>query len=365
MSPVPGPTSSRGPKRALWASTALDTKGGVASYVRTLWQTPLASTWSAQHIATHRDGSTLLKILTFARAIGVFGAALSRRRPDVVHLHMASYGSFVRKATLAAMARLRGVPVVIHLHGGEFHSFYARSPRVLQAVIRSTLEHAAAVVALGERWAERVRQIAPAARVHVVPNAVAPVGPVRQPAASEPVHVVYLGEIRDGKGTFLLLDAWAKIVVESAVPIRLTIAGNGELARAQQRIAELGLGGSVQLRSWLAADEVAVLLRSAQVLTLPSFAEGQPMAVLEAMANGLCVVATDVGGIPEMLAEECGLLVSPGDVNALGAALRQVIDNPVERTRLGDRGLDRVRTTFDTAVVWRRIDELYREVTSR
>jgi glycosyltransferase involved in cell wall biosynthesis len=286
-------------------------------------------------------------------------------RPDVVHLHMASYGSFVRKAVLAGMARLAGVPVVLHVHGAEFHTFHDRAPRPVQVVIRATLTGSAVVLALGDRWAERLRRIAPQARVVVVPNSVTPVGTPRPPADGEPVQVVFLGEIGDRKGTFTLLDAWAKVAVEAAVPVRLTLAGDGEFARAERRIADLGLRETVELHRWLSPAEVAALLAGAHVLCLPSRAEGQPMAVLEAMANGLCVIASDVGGIPDLLSDGSGLLIPPDDPDALAAALLSVLDDPVERARTGERALRRVYGTFDTAVVWRRIDALYREVTGR
>lgn len=349
--------------RALWASTALDTRGGISSCVRTLRATPLTTGWSVRHIATHRDGSALVKVAAFARALVAFAAALLLRRPDVVHLHTASYGSFVRKAVLAALARLARVPVVLHVHGAEFHLFHDRAPAPLRAVIRATLTGSAAVVALGDRWAERLRRIAPGARITVVPNSVTPVGPAVEPAPGEPVHVVFLGEIGDRKGTFTLLDAWAKVVVEATGPVRLTVAGDGEVDRAHRRIAELGLAGSVTVHRWLAPADVARLLRTAQVLALPSRDEGQPMAVLEGMANGLCVVASDVGGLPDLLDGGAGVQVPPDDPAALAAALRAVVDDPAERARIGGRGLQRVRDSFDTAVVWRRIDSLYREVT--
>jgi glycosyltransferase involved in cell wall biosynthesis len=346
---------------ALWVSTALDTRGGVASYVRTLSGSPLHDTWFTRHIATHRDGSTPRKIATFLWAALSFAAILLFDRPAVVHLHMASYGSFVRKATLAAYARLLGVPVVLHVHGAEFHTFHERSPRAMRAWIRATLSGAAAVLALGDRWADRLRRIAPAATVIVVPNAVAPIGTAAEPDDGEPAHVVFLGEIGDRKGTFTLLDAWAKMAVEVNCPARLTIAGNGEFERAERRIAELGIAASVDLRSWLGPAEVAELLGSAQLLCLPSRDEGQPMAVLEAMANGLCVVASDVGGIPDLLAQHSGVLIAPDDVGALAAALHMLIENPAERARIGAHALERVRTTFDIDVVWRRIDAVYRE----
>ncbi len=139
--------------RALTASTSVRTRGGIASYVTMLSGTPLWSRWRMVHIATHRDGSTASKILAFASALPRFVGELVVRRPDVVHLHMSSYGSFVRKALLFWTARALRVQAIVHVHGSEFDTFHSRLPGPLGAFVRVTLEHAAVVVALGERWA--------------------------------------------------------------------------------------------------------------------------------------------------------------------------------------------------------------------
>jgi glycosyltransferase involved in cell wall biosynthesis len=119
----------------------------------------------------------------------------------------------------------------------------------------------------------------------------------------------------------------------------------------------------VQIRSWLSPDEVAGLLAASQVLVLPSLHEGQPMAVLEAMAHGLCVVATDVGGIPDLVEDgTSGLLVPPGDVDRLTDALRRVVTDDTLRNRLADAAHVRATENFDVDVVWRRFDELYGEL---
>ena len=353
------------PGSVIWVSTSLHTRGGVASYVRTLQRSPLWHTWSARHIATHRDGSATVKIAAFVRGLVSFVVSVLIHRPDLVHLHSSSYGSFARKAIVAALARLFRIPVVLHVHGAEFHLFFDRSPRLLKSVIRSTLTRSAAVIALGDLWAQRLRRIAPAARVVVIPNAVTPVSGVSDPRPGEPVHIVFLGEIGDRKGTFTLLDAWAKARVDLHAGARVTVAGDGELDRAERRISELGLADSVTLRSWLAPADVAELLRSAHVMCLPSRQEGQPMAVLEAMANGLCVVASGVGGIPELLADDSGVLVPPDDVDALAAALVTVVDDPAERSRLGAAALSRASSMFDIEVVWRRLATIYEDVARR
>jgi glycosyltransferase involved in cell wall biosynthesis len=220
-------------------------------------------------------------------------------------------------------------------------------------------------VALGHLEARRLRHIAPKARTVAIPNAIRIVGPGRRTDGNEPVQVVFLGRIGDAKGTFTLLRAWAKLVTDGSrlAPARLTIAGDGEVNRAQAVVTRLNLSGSVQVRSWLSASEVADLLGTAHVLTLPSRYEGQPIAVLEAMARGLCVVASAVGGVPELIQDGAsGVLVPPDDVDALAMALRMVINDPEMRDRLGNAALDRARAAYDVDVIWRRFDALYREL---
>jgi glycosyltransferase involved in cell wall biosynthesis len=142
----------------------------------------------------------------------------------------------------------------------------------------------------------------------------------------------------------------------------LTVVGDGDVDRACELVRELGLSDTVEIPGWIAPELIPVLLRSAQILVLPSYYEGQPMSVLEAMANGLCVIATDVGGIPDLIDENCGILLSPGDVDGLAGALRDVVADSALRVRLGSAGLARVREEFEVDVIWRRYDELYRRV---
>lgn len=352
--------------RSVWhVSTSLSTRGGVATYVRQLRATPLWETWAVRHVVTHRDGTPLAKTLTFARAVPTFCWLLVWRRPALVHLHMSVRGSFLRKALLFWAARIAGVPVVIHMHGSHFDDFHDGSPRAVQSLIRRTLTEAASVVALGDQWARRLRAMAPRATVVSIPNAVPLRPPSAGPVDGEPLTAVFLGEIGARKGAFTLLDAWARLVDDPRRRgrVRLVMAGDREVARARDSVDRAGLTDSVEVRSWLTPTEVDELLGSAQLLVLPSTHEGQPMAVLEAMAHGLCVVASHVGGIPEMIEDGTeGLLVPPSDVGALVAALGKVLDDPDLRARLGAAAHARVRRQFDIEVVSQRVDTLYRDV---
>ena len=352
-----------GHKRALWASTSLSTRGGIATFVRTVRETPLWQDWDIHHVATHRNGTVVTRIITFVFGLVKFVAELALHRPDLVHIHTASYGSFFRKCLLTWVSSAFRVPVVLHVHGAEFHRFFTNAPGLVQLLIRATLERADTVIALGNTWADRLQDIAPRARIVVVPNAIRPDSPVEQ-QTSGPVHVLFLGEVGDRKGTFTLFDSWAKMLADSDgnLQARLTIAGDGEIDRARDRVAALGLGASVDVRGWVAHTEVPGLLASAQILVLPSRNEGQPMAIFEAMARGICVVASNVGGIPELLDETCGVLVDPDDVNELANAITYVVTDHNARAGFGAHALQRVQNEFDVDVISRRFDELYRRL---
>lgn len=347
----------------------MSTRGGVASFVRVMAGMPIWSDWNVHHVATHRDGNPTVKVGTFAAGLVNFVFQLIFRRPDVVHLHMASYGSFFRKYLLHLLARLFRVPVVVHIHGAEFDLFYEKSPRWVQWAIRDSLTHASVVVALGRSWVARLSAIAPTARIVAVPNSVQAQAPITQPGADEPVHVLFLGRVGDRKGTFALIEAWAAMLADigteysaGRIPARLTIAGDGEVERARALVTAKGLDDSVDVLGWIPSDTVPQLLRTAQVLALPSHNEGQPMAILESMANGLCVLSSPVGGITDLIDETCGVLVPPGDVDKLAAALGWLVRDDDARTRLGSAALQRVREDFDADVLWRKFDELYREL---
>lgn len=272
---------------------------------------------------------------------------------------MSAGASFVRKIVCFWSARLVGVPSVLHVHGGEFVAFYSRAPRSVQALIRATLSRAVCVLALGDQWARKLSTIAPAADVRSMPNATHAAMPVCQVTGGS-VHIVFLGQVSRLKGAFVLLEAWHRMKSGSIRPVHLTVAGNGELDRARAIVDRHGIDSSVTIHEWLSADAVRELLSSAHVLVLPSFYEGQPMAILEAMAHGLCIVASDVGGIPDLVRnDESGVLVAPDDVDQLTKALDDVVLDDDLRCRLGTAAFKRFEQEFDMEVVWRRLDALY------
>ena len=331
------------PLRVLMLGPALEVRGGISAVERTLIGA-LPRHVTVRHVATMREGSKAAKLGAFVRALGATWKGTGRaEQPDVVHIHFASRASSVRKMALARLALARGCRVVMHAHGGGYADYWKSALPFQKRHIVETLGRASALIVLGEGWRRFFAGIGvPEERIVVLPN------PVELPAAlparlgASPVTFVYLGLVSEAKGAFDLVEAVARMSAEARSRLRLVMAGNGELERLKKRISVLGIAGSVEVRPWLAPAERDALLASAEAFVLPSYTEGLPMALLEAMAWGLAPLATPVGAIPEVLEHERnGLLAPPGDVGALARALERLLEREL-RAALGRAARRRV-----------------------
>jgi glycosyltransferase involved in cell wall biosynthesis len=178
-------------------------------------------------------------------------------------------------------------------------------------------------------------------------------------------RIVALGLLGPRKGTPELLDALGTPAMRE-LDWEAIIGGNGEVEASRARAAALGLADRVQIPGWVDPATVSALLAGADIFVLPSHHEGLPVAILEAMASGLPVVTTPVGAIPEIVvAHETGLLVPPGAVEALAAALADLVKNPELRARLGKNARALVERDFRIEVIAERFLSIYRERAKR
>ncbi len=281
----------------------------------------------------------------------------------LIHVHLAGRGSTLRKVVLVHLAAAVRLPVVLHLHDYDYRAFLAGLPRAAHGPIASMFRRAKAVVTLGSGDQRLVMErfgLAPD-RVLVAPNAVPRPADVRAREAG-PTRVLFLGDPSRRKGVHDLLAALQAVATGPEVPPwTAVVAGGGrELDGFRREAATLGLEALVELPGWVDRDAAHQLLADADILVLPSYAEGQAMSVLEAMANGLCIVCTPVGALGETVEDGVSArLVPPGDVTALTAALREVLSDPDLRSRLGKGAWARFAAEYDCARYPARIQAAY------
>jgi glycosyltransferase involved in cell wall biosynthesis len=346
-------------KRIVMLGSAKDVRGGVSAMVNVYEAEGLFERTGAEYIATHCDGSRARKLERAARAWFAFMGRLLTGRVSLLHVHLASDASFWRKSAFVVPAHALGVPYVIHMHGGDFLEFYRDACRpAVQRFIRHMLRNARSVIALSREGRAALLAIEPAADVVQIPNPVAIPGWQARLDASAPT-VLFLGVIKPAKGCWDLLRAWPKVA--AAVPgARLVLAGSGAIDEARAMASDLGVAGSVLTPGWTAGADKEALMREAWLFTLPSHWEALPMSVLESMAAGLPVVASDVGGIPMAVGDGgCGILVKPRDEAALADALVAVLSDAGRRKAMGKAARERATAEFSAPSIVPRIEALW------
>jgi len=350
---------------ALLASEGADGKGGIGRQLTYLTRYLRECVADVDPIVlrTRYSDRAVLKHATMPLALAAFVLACLVRRIDVVHINVAPRGSTWRKALFQRAALAMGRPVILHLHGSGYDDFYAGLDSRRQAAVRRMFRRASRVVSLSGYWTNFLQTTlqTPRDRIVEVPNGVpAAPAPRRKPSSSAPPVLLFLGQVGHRKGVDVLLQALQGLRAEG-LAWRAVIAGDGEVEQAAATAAAMGLGEQVEFAGWVNEAGANDLLAAADIFVLPSRAENQPVAILEAMAHGLPVVATAIGAIPEQVADgESGLLAPAGDAGALQRALSDLLRSPERRRQMGEAGRRRFQAQFSLASTGERIAAVYR-----
>jgi glycosyltransferase involved in cell wall biosynthesis len=280
-----------------------------------------------------RDAAGLLEVIRLLR----------RERPDILHASSSKAGVLGRLAAAATRVPIR----IFTVHGWAFAARSGTASQLYGLVDRlvEPLTTVTICVSENDRAAGLAARTCAAQRTVVIPNAVdlAALRP-SPPRRRERPRLLAVGRLRAPKDFTTFVCALGMLPPGS---FEAVIVGEGPDRRPlEAEIDALGLAGRIRLAG--ERRDVPDLLADADVFVLPSRSEGHPVAVLEAMAAGLPVVASRVGGIPEQVSHgETGLLVEPGDPRGLAAALRRLVAEPSLRLRLGAAGRERAERVFD------------------
>jgi glycosyltransferase involved in cell wall biosynthesis/peptidoglycan/LPS O-acetylase OafA/YrhL len=311
---------------------------------------------------TRGGGNKVLGGLRFAGALLQAAWLCATRRVQLVHAHMTTRGSALRKTVLCSVAILLRVPVVMHMHGADFIPFYRGLAPWLRSPLDAVLQRAAHVVVLGAAWRAFLIDemgVSPQ-RISIVANGV-PLPPQSAPRMlPDRPRLLFLGRLCARKGLPELIAALGTPALRSR-DWRAVIAGDGDPAPFRAMVGWHRLADRVEMPGWLGRADILELLAQTDILVLPSHHEAMPIAVLEALASGVAVITTAVGTVPEFLQDGVNaLLVTPGDIASLAHAIEMLLDDAAMRARLAAAGHGVFLEKLEIGAVATRLAALYR-----
>lgn len=333
-------------------------RGGIATvedfYIRA-WD---YTRFEMKHITTLINGSTFAKFFVACRAILQCCYWLVFWRPHIVHIHFATEASFYRKSVFVLLTKLFWRKLILHCHAYDFATFYQRHNALGQNFIRFVLNSADRLLVVANQWRTYFESLSLNVPVVTLYNPTFCPPDVARAKSNEPI-VLSLGRLNQRKGTYDTLQAIPQ-VLKSCPDVRFWFGGDGDVDRVSEIVSAAPWGKRVHLLGWVRGRSKEKVLRQANIFLLPSYFEGLPMAILEAMAYGLPVVSTAVGGIPEVITDDVtGFLVEPGDIAAITNKIVSLIQNPTLQERISTEAQQYVKDKFEINTILHKLYEIY------
>lgn len=299
------------------------------------------------------------RLLFFWGLVKILGLCLSKKI-DIAHIHMASRGSAIRKTIISKFLSFFGIPYILHIHSGEFSSFYSRQPKLLKHAINGALSNASHVVVLSDGMRDWCNNVLGVSRALVIRNGCRDIGVINSQAFRSR-DILFLGRLNRNKGVDDLLSA-IKIVANKKPNITVTIAGDGDIMHYTELAKHKGIHQNLNFTGWVERKSCDYLLLTHKVFILPSYFEGMPMSLLEAMSANTPILSTNIGGIPEVIKNGInGVLVAPGDVAAISDGILLLLNNQSFASSISRVARADYEEKFSSNVMGRKFMDLYKK----
>jgi len=333
----------------------MDSQGGISSVISLYKNHGL----DVSNLSSYKDGNTFEKLFFyFVFLIKYIFVLLTNKNLELIHIHTASRGSFLRKALALKIAKLFHKKVILHLHGAEFLVFFTQSPDLLKKIIKTTFDHCDLIIVLSKQWENIISGISTNKNIKVLynPTVIKEFDRVQ----SEQTKVIFMGRLGKRKGIYDIIEA-AKTLKSNNVVIELY--GDGDIEKFKTLIEENNLQEKVKLMGWISGSQKDDALQNSDIYILPSYNEGLPMSILEALAVGLPVISTPVGGIPEAVEDGInGFLVEAGDSAMLAEKIDLLTSDRALRDKMGEQGYRFAKEKFDIKIIINQLQEIYGEL---
>ncbi len=339
--------------RILIVATSPKTRGGITSVLNNYKRDEIWQQYKIKWLATHIDKSTIVKLLFLLKSLVTF--LFIAPFYDIIHIHLSEYKSAKRKSFFFKIAKLYRRKTIIH-----FHAF---SPKTTINGPHKNLYHylfskSDKVIVLSNSWKIWIEESLNLSKnIAVIYN---PCPRISNNISVEQEDIIlYAGTINERKGFKDLIQAFAPISKQFS-NWKVVFIGNGDIKEGQKLAKKLTIENQVQFMGWVSGDLKDDIFKKSKIFCLPSYAEGFPMAVLDAWAYGLPVITTPVGGLPDVLINERNALIfKPGDINTLTTQITQMIVNDELRKNIASKSKYLANNTFNISTITSQLSNLY------
>lgn len=352
-------------KKVCMIVPSFNAKGGITTVVNGYRNSELENEYQVEYMETYCDGGKISKIIKAICAYFKFGKELILNKPDLVHIHSSFGGSFYRKLPIIYMASVFRIPIVNHIHGSAIADLYINASPKKKKLVEKCFDKCRYLVVLSEEWKEKIAVVKTSTPTVVIENYSVIHKEFLRKKTSEIKQILFLGFLTELKGCFDIPEIIEK-VIQQYDKIKVILAGSGEVEEIQKIVKKKNLEKYFVFPGWVKKGEKEELLKTANLFLLPSYTEAMPMSILEAMGYGLPIIASNVGGIPQLVEEgKNGFMVTPGDIDGFSTAILNIIQNDDLNYEMGKNSLEKADEKYSLESHIEKIKVLYEAVLRR
>lgn len=328
--------------KVLMIGPARSVNGGISAVVNNYYKAGLEKRVEIEYIGTMEDGSKWHKLKVAVKALAEF--IVKAGNYEVVHIHMASDSSLYRKLPFIWLSKVFGKKLIVQQHGGNIKQFYySECGKKRQLFIKRMLQKADIFLVVAPYLKDIFKDIVEEEKIIIFPNAIEIPKEINPDYSRQ--NLLFLGRLCKEKGINELLEAVNDLKPEFP-NLQLYLGGvwiEEELKEKAGLCADF-----VHYLGWIDAEKKEGYLQKCNIFVLPTYFEGLPMSLLEGMAYGCACIATEVGGIPQVMTDrKDGLMIPAQDVQALKEAVRELLIKPDLQKEIGGNGRKTVESNND------------------
>lgn len=343
----------------LIVSTAAEGKGGVSSVV-SMQMRAMERQCNIYHLTSQRRGSKFTKLFIMFKSLLSLPLILVSKNIDLVHIHGSMRSSFLRKAPFMIISKLFGKKVVHHMHSAKVNEYFGSCSKIKAKIVCFFMDQYDAMIVLGNYWRTVIGKKT-STNIFPVFNAVEK-QQLPKVCKNNQFTIFVIGELGKRKGTYDILKIAKQLSAYDDIDFRIA-GGGADFDKLKSICASENLNSVITWLGWVGPEERDQELANADLFFLPSYHEGMPMAILEAMSAGLPVLSTPVGAISDCVVDgKTGFLVEPGDIEHFAQKILYLKENPKLLAEFKKASSIRADTVFSPELFSDNVIQVYKTV---